>query len=115
MGMSANGNVHVAEDRGQVMQDDKDESGRYEEMKYSGVYRENDNNNFQRGVYVQKKLGNGPANIGKITTGAPEFKPTEAAKTSQASKVSKFVTKNKKDFNGKGLMDTMLDVYFQKA
>ena len=113
--MSANGNVHLAEERGQVVQDDKDESGRYEEMKYSGVYRLDDNNNFNRGVYVQKKVGNGPANIGKITTGAPEFKPTEANKTSQAAKVSKFVTKNKKNFEGKSLMDTMLDVYFQKA
>ena len=42
----ANGNLHLAEERQQRLQDDMDESGRYgydesEEMKYSGVYRTN--------------------------------------------------------------------------
>jgi PAB1-binding protein PBP1 len=39
---SANGNLHLAEERMQTPQEDKDESNRYEEMKYSGVYRAED-------------------------------------------------------------------------
>ena len=39
------GNVHLAEDRQQVQQDDADETKRYdEEMRYSGVYRNDDTN-----------------------------------------------------------------------
>lgn len=39
----SNGNQHLAEERQQVKQSDKDETNRYsEEMKYSGVYRQKD-------------------------------------------------------------------------
>jgi PAB1-binding protein PBP1 len=38
----SNGNVHLAEERGQKLQKDTDETNRYdEEMKFSGVYRNN--------------------------------------------------------------------------
>ena len=37
--LDAKGNVHMAEERQQEVQEERDETGRYEEMKYSGVYR----------------------------------------------------------------------------
>lgn len=58
---SANGNLHLAEERMQTPQEDKDESNRYEEMKYSGVYRAEDQQNFKQN---KKKKENPHANGG---------------------------------------------------
>ena len=48
---SAEGNIHLAEERNQVTQNDKDETKLYEddeEMKYSGVYRNEAKTPFER-------------------------------------------------------------------
>lgn len=42
LGQDSRGNIHLAEERNQVNQKDEDETERYEEMKYSGVYRQNE-------------------------------------------------------------------------
>lgn len=39
---ASNGNLHLAEERNQLQSKDIDETGRYEEMKYSGVYRKDE-------------------------------------------------------------------------
>lgn len=40
LSQASGGNVHLAEERMQLNQKDEDETDRYEEMKYSGVYRQ---------------------------------------------------------------------------
>ena len=42
LNQSSAGNIHLAEERNQLQQQDVDETDRYEEMKYSGVYRAQD-------------------------------------------------------------------------
>lgn len=98
LGADSKGNVHLAEERHQRLQHDEDETERYEEMKYSGVYRSKTNGasnggGYQKGTYVKQQ------------------KPTEVATSAPVAFSSKFVMRTKQAVPS--LMGAMLENFLK--